>query len=185
MAGVGRKAGAVSIRRAARAAREAVPRNMLIVRNKPMKGNVELIRKMITRYSPEKYKIEEADHDKIRLGRISPLNTAAIALSGGGVMAASDGEGGVRADADFSREVELIKRAGVPIFGICAGFELIALVYGHRLLELGEKVDRIYPGIEVVRPEDPIFEGAGGIDTLRAAPVRSAATAAPPLPPLG
>jgi para-aminobenzoate synthetase len=41
-------------------------------------------------------------------------------------------------DKEFGTEIELIKSSNKPIIGICLGFELIAHVFGCKLVHLGD-----------------------------------------------
>ncbi|HEX8591455.1 MAG TPA: gamma-glutamyl-gamma-aminobutyrate hydrolase family protein [Candidatus Paceibacterota bacterium] len=63
-------------------------------------------------------------------------------------------------------ELELIRRASVPLLGICYGAELLAVAYGGKLLDKGHKQTGIY----TIAPEsrDPLFLGRESFDVYEA-----------------
>jgi GMP synthase-like glutamine amidotransferase len=72
-----------------------------------------------------------------------------IILSGGHTFSV------VGHEAEFEREINLIKNSTTPILGICLGFELIAYSYGATLIQLTDREKGVLH-IEKITP-DPIF----------------------------
>lgn len=53
-------------------------------------------------------------------------------------------------------ETELIKNSDIPIFGICAGLELMVYAFGGSLKKMPKKIQEIHM-LDI--KEDPIFDG--------------------------
>ena len=65
-----------------------------------------------------------------------------------------------------TEELELIRKTGTPLLGICFGAELLAVAYGSTLIDTGHKATGIY-NIDVTTA-DPLFEGRSSFDAYEA-----------------
>lgn len=74
-----------------------------------------------------------------------------VILSGGSIFKVEGNE------YRYKKEMELIKKCPIPLFGICLGFELMCKTYGANVEKLNRRINRIKK-IQVIK-EDIIFEG--------------------------
>jgi GMP synthase-like glutamine amidotransferase len=104
-------------------------------KQKPIKALIinnhsNFIQKII--YILEDFEIEYSviDYIDFRLEKSSSFDF--FILSGGDIK--------IRDNPSLQQEEELIRQAPKPIFGICAGFQIIAKVFGESISELPEQV---------------------------------------------
>lgn len=117
--------------------------NILVIDNKS-----HFLDKLTKLISNQKNDIETVEFNKIVFAQTK--NYDAVILSGGSKIPI------VNHTREFTKELQLIKQATIPLLGICLGFELIAYAYGARLKQLKIKEQGIID-MKIVTP-DPIFK---------------------------
>jgi para-aminobenzoate synthetase component 2 len=95
----------------------------------------------------KKHEVTEIPYQEISISHTQQYD--AIILSGGPMYALEETE------EIYKKEIELIKQTSKPLFGICLGFELIAMAYNEELI----RPDQNQEGNNniVVKQKDPIL----------------------------
>jgi len=103
---------------------------LLVINNKS--NFIESLKNILS-----KYEVTIVPFNEISLDEIKKFDK--IILSGGHSLCVKNH------DKDYQKELEIIKKSGKPIFGICLGFELIGYAFGEKLEKI--KDDRILFGL--------------------------------------
>jgi len=114
---------------------------LLVINNKS--NFIESLKNILS-----KYEVTIVPFNEISLDEIKKFDK--IILSGGHSLCVKNH------DKDYQKELEIIKKSGKPIFGICLGFELIGYAFGEKLEKIKPKEKGIIK-IEKIKDDRILF----------------------------
>ena len=130
------------------------PKGLVISNYKPPKP--ESIKRITDILDSHGMEYEIVDHYEFYVDAMQPVDF--VILSGGGTS--------IELNPELDEERELIRQAPVPIFGICAGFQIIVNAYGGTTVELDELCNEIQT-IELTDIGKDIFEDHETLDVYQ------------------